>query len=111
MPLCCPQCSEPLARQSDYVKHIYKLMHKCPKCVVKEETDLKLSGKFDEYAKKMYAQNHLDILEQTEREFDDFNNHGFEKFMSESTVAAALLIFVYFDELSQEKDGILDAKT
>jgi hypothetical protein len=84
MPLCCPQCNEPLARQSDYVKHIYKLMHKCPKCVTKEETDLKLSGKFDEYAKKMYAQNHLDILEQTEREFDDFINHGFEKFMSET---------------------------
>jgi DNA-binding protein H-NS len=84
MPLTCPQCSESLVRDSHYVKHIFKLMHKCPKCVAREESDLKIQGKFDEYAKKMYAQNHLHILEQTEKEFDDFVNHGFEKFMSES---------------------------
>jgi hypothetical protein len=84
MPLCCPQCNEPLARQSEYVKHIYKLMHKCPKCVAREESDLKLQGKFDEYVLKMHAQNHLDLLENTEKEFDDFTNNGFEKFMTEN---------------------------
>jgi hypothetical protein len=44
---------------------------------------MKLAGTFDEYAKKMHAQNHLDALEQTEKEFDSFVNHGFEKHMSE----------------------------
>jgi arylsulfatase A-like enzyme len=44
---------------------------------------LKLVGKFDEYAKHMYAKNHLDALEQTEKEFDTFVEHGFESFMSE----------------------------
>ena len=84
MPLICPQCNEPLARQSEYVKHMFKLTHKCPKCVTREETKMKLEGTFDDYAKKMYAQNHLHALEQTEKEFDDFVNHGFEKFMSET---------------------------
>lgn len=83
MPLTCPQCNDPLARQSEYVKHLYKLMHKCPKCVSKEESDMKLAGTFDEYAKKMHAQNHLDALDQTEKEFDNFVQHGFEKHLSE----------------------------
>jgi hypothetical protein len=84
MPLTCPQCSEPLSRQSDYVKHLYKLTHKCPKCVAREESDLKLQGKFDEYALKMHAQNHLHSLEETEKSFDDFVSHGFEKHLSET---------------------------
>ena len=84
MPLTCPQCSEPLARQSEYVKHMYKLAHKCPKCVTKEETNMKLDGTFDEYAKNMYFKNHLHMLDQTEKEFNDFVNNGFEKTMSET---------------------------
>jgi hypothetical protein len=84
MPLTFPQCNESLARQSEYVKHIYKLAHKCPKCVTKEETNMKLAGTFDEYAKNMYFNNHLHILDQTEKEFNDFVNNGFEKVMSET---------------------------
>ena len=84
MPLTCPQCNEHLNRNSDYVKHMFKLTHKCPKCVTREESDMKLAGTWEEYCKKMYAQNHLHILEQTEKEFDDFVNHGFESFMSET---------------------------
>jgi len=84
MPLTCPQCSEPLARQSEYVKHMYKLAHKCPKCVTKEETNMKLDGTFDEYAKNMYFKNHLHMLDQTEKEFNDFVNNGFDKIMSET---------------------------
>ena len=84
MPLTCPQCSEPLARQSEYVKHMYKLARKCPKCVTKEETNMKLAGTFDEYAKNMYFKNHLHMLDQTEKEFNDFVNNGFEKIMSET---------------------------
>ena len=83
MPLCCPQCKEPLARQSEYVKHVYKLMHMCPKCVTKQETEMKLAGTYDDYCKKMHAQNHLDNLDNLEREFDNFVEHGYEKFMSE----------------------------
>jgi uncharacterized protein CbrC (UPF0167 family) len=83
MPLICPECNEHLSRSSDYVKHLFKLTHKCPKCVAKEESQLKLEGKFDEYAKKMYAQNHLDIVDEAEQGFDDFIKHGFDKFMSE----------------------------
>jgi hypothetical protein len=83
MPLTCPECNEPLARQSDYVKHMYKLMHKCPKCIAREESDMKLAGTWDDYCLKMHAQNHLDVLDQTEKEFDSFAYHGFEKHMSE----------------------------
>lgn len=83
MPLTCPECNEHLSRDSDYVKHLFKLKHKCPKCVAKEESNLKLTGEFDEYAKKMYAQNHLHAIDEAEQGFDDFVNHGFEKYMSE----------------------------
>ena len=83
MPLTCPICNDHLSRNSDYVKHLFKLTHKCPKCVAKEESQLKIEGKFDEYAKQMYAKNHLDIIDEAEQGFDDFTKHGFEKFMSE----------------------------
>jgi uncharacterized protein CbrC (UPF0167 family) len=83
MPLTCPKCNEHLSRESDYVKHLFKLTHKCPKCVAKEESQLKLEGKFNEYAKQMYAKNHLDIVDEAEKGFDDFIKHGFDKFMSE----------------------------
>ena len=83
MPLTCPECNDPLSRESDYTKHLFKLTHKCPKCVAKEESQLKLEGKFDEYAKKMYVQNHLHLVEDAEKGFEDFINQGFEKYMSE----------------------------
>jgi hypothetical protein len=31
----------------------------------------------------MYAQNHLDIVDEAEQGFNDFVKHGFDKFMSE----------------------------
>jgi hypothetical protein len=83
MPLTCPKCNDPLNRESDYVKQIYKLTNQCPKCQVNYESDLKIKGEFDEYAKKMYFLNHLHAIDESEKGFDDFVNHGFEKYMSE----------------------------
>jgi hypothetical protein len=83
MPLVCPKCTEPLHRQSEYVKHLYKMTGHCPKCQARYESDLKIAGTFDEYAKKMHAKNHLDLVNDTEKGFDDFVNYGFEKYMSE----------------------------
>ena len=83
MPLTCPKCNDPLGRESDYVKQIYKITGHCPKCQARYESDLKLAGKFDQYAKEMYAKNHIDLVNDVEKGFDEFINHGFEKYMSE----------------------------
>ena len=83
MPLTCPECNEPLSRQSEYVKHMYSLIHMCPKCITKKETEMKIAGTYDDYCKKLYAKNHLHGLDNLEREFDNFIEHGYESFMSE----------------------------
>jgi hypothetical protein len=83
MPLTCPKCNNPLARQSEYVKQIYKLAGHCPKCQARYESDLKLAGKFDDYAKEMHIKNHLHLVDDAEKGFDDFTQNGFEKYMSE----------------------------
>lgn len=83
MPLTCPSCNEPMSRNSEYVKQIYKLMGHCPKCQAKYETKLRLEGKFDDYAKEMYVKNHISMVDDAEKGFNDFLNHGFEKYMSE----------------------------
>ena len=83
MPLTCPKCSEPLARQSDFVKHLYKMAGHCPKCQARYESDLKLAGKFDDYAREMHIKNHLHLVDDAEKGFDDFVDQGFETFMSE----------------------------
>ena len=83
MPLTCPKCNNPLSRQSDFVKHLYKMTGHCPKCQARYESDLKLAGKFDEYAKEMHAKNHLHAVDEAEKGFDDFVQNGFEQYMSE----------------------------
>jgi hypothetical protein len=83
MPLTCSKCNDVLSRNSDYVKQIYKLMGHCPKCQAKYESDLKIAGKFDEYAKEMHIKNHLHLVDDAEKGFDDFIQNGFEKYMSE----------------------------
>jgi hypothetical protein len=55
----------------------------CPKCQAKYESDLKLVGKFDDYAKEMHVKNHLHAIDDAEKGFDDFVEQGFETFMSE----------------------------
>jgi hypothetical protein len=83
MPLTCPKCNEVLSRNSDYVKQIYKLMGHCPKCQAKYESDLKIAGTFDNYAKEMHIKNHLHLVDDAEKGFEDFIQNGFEKYMSE----------------------------
>jgi hypothetical protein len=83
MPLICPACKTHLDHKSELTKHMYKLFYKCPKCVAELETQLKLDGKFEEYAKNQRKSNMLSILDNMEVEFDDFIKHGFEKHMSE----------------------------
>jgi hypothetical protein len=83
MPLTCFKCNDVLSRNSDYVKQIYKLMGHCPKCQAKYESDLKIAGTFDNYAKEMHIKNHLHLVDDAEKGFEDFIQNGFEKYMSE----------------------------
>lgn len=83
MPLTCPKCNKVLSRNSDYVKQIYKLMGHCPKCQAKYESDLKIAGTFNNYAKEMHIKNHLHLVDDAEKGFEDFIQNGFEKYMSE----------------------------
>jgi hypothetical protein len=83
MPLTCSKCNDVLSRNSDYVKQIYKLMGHCPKCQAKYESDLKIAGTFDNYAKEMHIKNHLHLVDDAEKGFEDFIQNGFEKYMSE----------------------------
>ena len=83
MPLICPECSGLLNHKSDYVKYMYNLLHKCPTCVAKMESNLKLEGKFEDYAKNLHTTNLNQMLDNIEMEFDDFLNLGFSKSLTE----------------------------
>jgi hypothetical protein len=83
MPLTCPECDGLLDHKSDYVKYMYNLLHKCPTCVAKMESNLKLEGTFEDYAKNLHTTNLNQMLDNIEMEFDDFLNLGFSKTLTE----------------------------
>jgi hypothetical protein len=63
MPLLCPNCSKVMNGKHD--KSFYNIHKKCYNCVVEFETELKISGKWEEYEKNI----HNDEIDNKIKEF------------------------------------------
>jgi len=52
MPLTCPECKRPM-NKGRLDKYMYNIHKKCSDCVIKYETDLKRTGKYEEYQQEI----------------------------------------------------------
>jgi hypothetical protein len=84
MPLSCPCCGKIMKKRLD--KPNYKIHKKCHDCVVKFETKLRYTGKYDNYIKKLEAKNSLSIVDEMESYLLDAINLSNSGFVSEDGV-------------------------
>ena len=54
MPLTCPECKRAM-NKGRLDKHMYSIHKKCSDCVISHETELKRTGKFEEYQKSILS--------------------------------------------------------
>jgi hypothetical protein len=82
-PLLCPNCSKPM--KSEYDKKMFFIHNHCLDCVIKTETQLKIEGKYEDYATKIKKSNANFILDEYVNGFDDFlaNFGNIESFVTE----------------------------
>ncbi len=82
-PLICPSCSKFMNKFYD--KKFYNIHTKCMDCVIKYETQLRLDGKYEEYAQNMINNNVLSHLDEIKDEFQDYLNSD-ESYITEDGV-------------------------
>ena len=71
MPLFCPKCKDKYMKgQLD--KLFWKLYGECSKCRIAYETDLKIKGKYEEYAKDILSKNANDWMKDLSKVAKDF---------------------------------------
>ena len=73
IPLACPECNKALKHYLD--KNAWKTTKKCFDCNIKEETQMRLNGTFDEHVKEVYRKNAMAWLEDKRIQFEDFINN------------------------------------
>lgn len=72
-PLACPICNKSLKHYLD--ANAWKTTKKCFDCNIKEETEMKLNGTFDDHVKEIYKKNAMAWLEDKRIQFEDFINN------------------------------------
>lgn len=70
IPLLCPKCSQPTKNPLD--KKMYPLHGMCFNCVISMETQLKMEGKYEEYARGMVTKNIITHIEEAEQFIEEF---------------------------------------
>jgi hypothetical protein len=82
-PLLCPNCSKPM--KGEYDKKMFFIHKQCLDCVIKTETQLKIEGKYEDYATEIKKSNANFILDEYVNGFDDFlaNFGNIESFVTE----------------------------
>jgi hypothetical protein len=69
LPLCCPECEKPM-KVNNLNKKMYSIHNKCFDCVIEMESQLKATGRYQEYERRMLNGNKNGILEDLERALD-----------------------------------------
>lgn len=77
MPWFCPKCGKILKSNAD--KKMWNLYEMCSTCVAKMETQLKLTGKWEEYENKKVRQNQLSYYKEVKAQLEDYINTGIKK--------------------------------
>ena len=84
MPLSCPCCGKIMKNRLD--KPNYKIHKKCFDCVIKFETKLRYTGKYDDYIKNLKTKNSLTIVDEMESYLLDAINTSNSGYVSEDGV-------------------------
>lgn len=80
MPLLCPKCGKTMKSHLDKKFYLY---HKtCFNCVVEFEQKLRIEGKWEEYQQNIIKNSTKQMLEELEKEMDEFLNSN-ETFVTE----------------------------
>jgi hypothetical protein len=82
LPLTCPNCNKPM-QVNEYNKKMYSIHNQCFDCVLKMETQLKATGKWDEYEKQMMNSNKNDMVDDFEESVEEFLKMQNETFVTE----------------------------
>lgn len=64
----CPECAQPMLKRMD--RKFYHIHGKCMDCVVKEETRMRIEGRYDEYEREKVRRNVLAFLAEAEKEVE-----------------------------------------
>ena len=100
IPLCCPKCSKVMKHHLD--KSNYKVHKKCHGCVVKYETKLRSTNKYNDYIDNLKKKNSLSILDETEAYLLDALNTSNSSFVSEDGVVERWVGGINKKELSKK---------
>jgi hypothetical protein len=82
VPLFCPSCSQVMNKQLD--SHYYKAYGHCLDCRAKEETRIKLEGKWEKYLKTTSNKEIDNIIAEYKAYMEKILNEGNEGFVTES---------------------------
>ena len=83
MPLSCPSCNKSM-KVTKLNKKMWTIHKKCFDCVVEDETQLKVNGKYKEYVKDLMNSNKDSFVQDYEQAVEAFLNEGGDTFMSEA---------------------------
>ena len=73
VPYACPQCNKSLKHYLD--ANAWKTTKKCFDCNMKEETEMRANGTFEDHIKEIYKKNAMAWLDEKRKQFDDFINN------------------------------------
>jgi len=68
-PWFCPECKSVMQKQVD--TKFWRLRDKCSDCVIKEETQMKLNGTYEEYAARKLKENYVAAIKDKIHELED----------------------------------------
>lgn len=81
LPILCPHCSKPMKHNLD--KKFYFIHKHCFNCTIEHETQLRLDGKFEEYAQNLIRSNASAFIRDLEQELEEFMIAGLETYVTE----------------------------
>ena len=83
MPLKCPECERAM-KPTKLNKKMWSVHKKCFDCVIEYETKLKVTGGYEEYAKKLMNANKNSFVTDYEQAVEAYINDTGDTFMSEA---------------------------
>ena len=83
MPLKCPSCEKSM-KSTSLNKKMWSFHKKCFDCVIEMETQLKIEGKYEQYAKNLMNANKDAFVKDYEQAVEEYANAKDDTFMSEA---------------------------
>lgn len=82
LPLTCPSCNKAM-KNTSLNKKMWPIHGKCFDCVISYETELKRTGQFEEYARKLTTGGIKQYIRDLENALLDLNNEADETYVTE----------------------------